>query len=162
MASIQPATSAAAGAEPRSDRVLKLVRVFDAPREAVYRAWTDPQRIVQWWGPEGMHVPEYSFDSRVGGAWRTVMRSKDGTDHICSGVYQEMTPPERLVMTWAWEEDGVRGHETTLTIELRAQEADKTELTLTQEVFASRSSRDGHEGGWTSSFVCLAQYLEQE
>lgn len=162
MASIQPAAGAAAAAEPRRDRVLRIVRVFDAPREAVYRAWTDPKRIVRWWGPEGMHVPEFSFDSRVGGKWRTVMRSKEGNDHICSGVYKEMTPPERLVMTWAWEEDGVRGHETTLTIELRAKGAAKTELTLTQEVFESRESRDGHNSGWTSSFVCLAQYLERE
>jgi uncharacterized protein YndB with AHSA1/START domain len=77
---------------------------------------------------------------RVGGAWRTVMSSPEGKDHIVSGVYREITRPERLVLTWAWEEEGVRGHETLVTIEL-AETPGGTRLELTQEGF--ESERDG-------------------
>jgi uncharacterized protein YndB with AHSA1/START domain len=107
-------------AKPKPDdaRVLRLFRSFAAPRDRVFRAFTVPTQMVKWWGPKGFMVPACVLDVRVGGAWHTVMRSPEGQDHIVSGVYQEITPPERLVFTWGWETEGVRGHETIVTIEL--------------------------------------------
>jgi uncharacterized protein YndB with AHSA1/START domain len=160
MASSQRAAGAAATDAP-SDKTLRIVRVFDAPIAMVFEAWTVPEQLVQWWGPEGHHVPEYRIDMREGGAWRTVMRDADGGDHIVSGVYHEISPPNRLVFSWAWETDGERGHETVITIELKAR-GEQTELTLTQREFETKESCELHSLGWNSSFVCLDSYLREE
>jgi uncharacterized protein YndB with AHSA1/START domain len=146
--------------KPDESRVLRLSRRLPAPRERVFRALTEAEQLVKWWGPEGFTVPEHSLDLRPGGAWRTVMRSSEGKDHIVSGVYREIVPPARLVFTWAWETDGPRGHETLVTIELH-ERGDGTELTLRQELFESESSRDRHAHGWSSCFDCLEEALAE-
>ena len=107
-------------AQPNTNeaRVLRLSRSFAAPRERVFRAFTAPAQMVKWWGPKGWTVPACTLDARPGGDWHTVMRSPEGKDHVVSGVYRQVLPPERLVFTWAWEGDGARGHETVVTIEL--------------------------------------------
>jgi len=151
MATPRTAAAESAGA----DQILRLVRTFAAPRAAVFRAWTDPQQLVQWWGPEGYTVPVCDMDPRESGAWRTCMLSPEGTQHWVSGIYREIAEPDRLVFTWAWDDDnGERGHETVITIELRDKDGG-TELTLTQQPFESVESRDAHNQGWTSSFNCL-------
>ena len=153
-----PATQMAAN-DDSSERTLHLVRAFEAPCQVVYDAWTDPRQIIQWWGPKGVTVAEHAFDIRPGGHWRTNKRGPDGVDHIASGVYHELSPPERLVMSWAWESAGVRGHETLLTIEFKDLGNQRCELHLTQELFESIDSRRRHEEGWCSSFECLTDYL---
>lgn len=142
------------------DRVLCLRRTFDAPRERVFRAWTDPEQLVRWWGPRGFTVPEHAMDVREGGAWRTTMRSPEGRDHVVSGVYREIDPPRRLAFTWGWETDGVRGHETLVTVELHERDGG-TELVLTQATFETADGRDRHEEGWSSSLDCLADALAE-
>ena len=139
--------------------VLRITRHFAAPREQVFRAWTEPARLIRWWGPRGFTVPQWQMDVREGGAWRTTMRSPDGKDHIVSGVYREITPPARLVFTWGWEADGVRGHETVVTIEFLERDGG-TELRLTQERFESQELRDRHQQGWSSSLDCLEEALK--
>ena len=89
------------------------------------------------------------MDVREGGAWRTVMRNAEGAAHIVSGVYREIAPPRRLVMTWGWEQpDGSRGHETTIELDFEPA-PDGTRLRLVQRVFAtvgaSRRSPHGLE-----------------
>jgi uncharacterized protein YndB with AHSA1/START domain len=140
------------------DMVLRLSRSFAAPRERVFRAFTAPTQLVKWWGPKGFTVPACTLDVRAGGAWSTVMRSPEGKDHVVSGVYREISPPERLVFTWGWEEDGARGHETTVTIEL-FETSGGTRLELTHERFQTDDSRDRHGHGWSSCFDCLEQAL---
>ena len=158
MAKANPKPAKAAG---RSRLELVLKRVFDAPRDVVFRAWTDPERRARWWGPKGFTVPEYKMDVRPGGAWRTCMRSPDGEIYWVQGVYREIVAPERLVFTWAWEDEhGNPGHETLVTVEFRAR-GDKTELTLTHSVFESAKSRDAHKSGWSSSLDCLAEFLAE-
>ena len=157
MTATDMAASAAAADTPES-RTLRIVRTYDAPREAVFRAWTVPEQIASWWGPEGVNCPEYRFDVRPGGEWRTVMRNAEGGEHVACGQFREITPPDRLIMTWAWETDGVRGHETILTIDLRDVDG-RTELTLTQALFESVESRDNHDGGWTSSLKKFDAYM---
>jgi len=152
------ATAQASATEPAPETTLTVIRSFDAPMEAVFQAWTVPEQLIQWWGPEGMHVPEHRMDVRDGGSWRTVMRGSEG-DHIVAGDYREVSPPDRLVFTWAWETDGARGHETVITISLRDL-GGRTELTLTQEDFETKDARDNHRLGWTSSFACLETHLQ--
>ena len=145
-------------AQSEDPQVLRISRSFAAPREQVFRALTEPDQLVKWWGPRGFTVPECALAVRPGGAWRTVMRSPEGRDHIVSGVYREVVPPARLVFTWAWEGEGGRGHETLVTIELHEQ-GDRTELTLRQETFESESARDQHAHGWASCLDCLEEAL---
>jgi uncharacterized protein YndB with AHSA1/START domain len=147
-------------AQPKAEEplVLRLSRRLPAPRELVFRALTEPAELARWWGPAGFTVPECTLDARPGGAWRTVMRSPEGRDHIVSGVYREIRPPTRLVLTWAWETEGTRGHETLVTIELHEQ-GEATLLELHHELFESESSRDQHRHGWSSCFDCLEQAL---
>jgi uncharacterized protein YndB with AHSA1/START domain/predicted enzyme related to lactoylglutathione lyase len=152
-------TSARRRAGDAGGRRLIIVRDFAAPRALVFKAFTDPAHLVRWWGPQGFTVPECRMDVRPGGVWRTVMRSPSGTDHPVGGVFQEIVPSRRLAMTWAWEgENGRRGHETVLTIELDDRRAG-TRLTLTQEPFESAKARNSHRGGWQSSFECLVEAL---
>jgi uncharacterized protein YndB with AHSA1/START domain len=76
-----------------------ITRVFDAPRELVFRAWTDPRHMARWWGPRDFTNPVCELDARPGGAHRIVMRSPDGIEFPCKGVYREVSAPARIVMT---------------------------------------------------------------
>jgi uncharacterized protein YndB with AHSA1/START domain len=146
--------------KPNDDLILRLSRSFAAPRDRVFQAFIFPTRLVKWWGPKGFTVPACTLDVRAGGAWRTVMRSPEGKDHIVSGVYREIAPPARLVFTWAWEADGARGHETVVTIEL-FETPGGTRLELTHERFETQDSLDRHRHGWSSCFDCLEEALAE-
>lgn len=151
--------TATATTESRTaDRTLTIERVFKASPEKVFKAWTDPAILVKWWGPEGFDTPECEMDVRAGGAWRTKMVSPDGQSHTVSGVYREISPPKRLVMTWAWEQEGERGHETTIEVTF-APSGTGTKMRLVQSVFESTNSRDMHNQGWTSTFNDLERVL---
>ena len=76
-----------------------ITRIFDAPRELVFKAWTEPGHMTQWWGPRGFSNPICEMDVRNGGAYRLVMRSPDGVDYPIKGVFREIVRPERIVMT---------------------------------------------------------------
>jgi uncharacterized protein YndB with AHSA1/START domain len=161
VADVSDASGTRAGGDSGdSDRTLVIERVFGASPEQVFAAWTDPAILVEWWGPETFHTPEYAMDVREGGAWRTVMRNEKGETHIVSGVYREIAPPRRLVMTWGWQQpDGTRGHETTVELDFEPV-ADGTRLRLVQRVFATPDQRDGHRMGWMSSFNKLEELVE--
>jgi uncharacterized protein YndB with AHSA1/START domain len=151
---------AAAARAASEANVLRMEREFAAPPERVFAAFTDPKLFAQWWGPEGMACPVCEIDLRVGGAWRTCMRGTMG-EHWVSGVYREIAPPRRLSFTWAWEENGARGHETIVEIEFLPA-GRNTRLVLRHSGFASAESRDKHSHGWGSSFDCLAKFLQGE
>jgi uncharacterized protein YndB with AHSA1/START domain len=142
-----------------ADRTLEITRVFDAPRELVFKVWTQPEHLVRWWGPKGFTTPSCQVDVRPGGAYRTLIRSADGKEHCMRGVYREVTEPERLVMTFAWEDEaGNPGHETLVTVDF-ADQAGKTRLTFRHGVFETVADRDSHFGGWSSFMDRLAEYL---
>jgi len=110
-----PASTSAAAETSAPELV--VTRVFDAPPRLVFEAWTDPAHVARWWGPKGFTMPSCDMDVRPGGAFRVCMRSPDGMDHWLRGVYREIVAPERLVLTWAWEDaDGKPGHETVVTV----------------------------------------------
>jgi uncharacterized protein YndB with AHSA1/START domain len=140
---------------------LTIRRRFPHPREAVFRAWTDPEAVAAWWGPEGCTASVFEMDVRPGGAWRTGILVSEGKEHFVGGVYREVKAPERLVFTWAWENVGDSRHETVIVLEF-FDRGGATELVLTQTRFESVESRDQHNKGWSSSFNCLAQYLSEQ
>jgi uncharacterized protein YndB with AHSA1/START domain len=128
---------------------LRLTRVVPAPRDAVFRAWTEPEALKRWWVPfPGMSVPAAEVDLRPGGRYRLTMRNAKGEEFHLHGVYREVRPPERLVYTWRWEgtERGVDG-ETLVTVDFEASGA-TTLLHLTHEQFPDADARDRHGIGW--------------
>ncbi|NJM92609.1 MAG: SRPBCC domain-containing protein [Rhodospirillaceae bacterium] len=101
----------------------------------------------------------YKADVRAGGSFRFGTRSPENTEHWAHGTYREVTPPERLVFTTAWENsDGSPKHETVVTLTFAEQDG-KTKLTLKQTLFESVTSRDLHRGGWSSTLDLLEDYL---
>src|SRR5271165_2323329 len=82
-----------------AERELVITRIFDAPRELVFRMWTDPRHVAQWWGPDGFTNPVCEMDVRPGGALHIVMRGPDGTQYPMRGEFREIIEPERLVFT---------------------------------------------------------------
>ncbi|MGH7675151.1 MAG: SRPBCC family protein [Gemmatimonadales bacterium] len=150
-------TSAAAGP---TDRILVIERVFDAPPELVFKAWTEREAIMRWMAPTGFTIPSCDGDLRPGGAWRMSMRTPDGAELRLEGVYREIVPPRRLVFTHVWlDGDGRPGHETLVTVTF-ADRGGKTALTFQQAVFESQAERDAHRGGWTECFDRLGAYLD--
>lgn len=144
------------------ERTLVITRTFEAPRERVFDAWIDPRHLVHWWGPHGFTVPAYEMDVRPGGAYRIEMRSAEHGVHVIRGVYRQIEPPVRLVMTWAWEdENGEPGHETLLTLTFEEAHGG-TVLTLHQALFESAAQRDSHRGGWSESLERLAALVSAD
>jgi uncharacterized protein YndB with AHSA1/START domain len=142
-----------------TERELVITRVFDAPRDLVWRAWTEPERIKQWSAPKGFTIPVAEGELRPGGAWKSCMRKPDGTDLWLAGVYREIDEPRRLVFTHAWlDEHGDPGPETLVTVTF-VERGGKTEMTFRQSGFESTESRDGHAGGWNECFDRLDELL---
>jgi uncharacterized protein YndB with AHSA1/START domain len=140
-----------------------ITRVFDAPREVVFKAWTDPKQLAKWFGPKGFTNPVCEADARVGGAWHIVMCSPDGTEHPCGGVYREVVEPERLVFTnIATDKEGnpILDGLTTVIFE---KHGGKTKLTLrtraTAVVEYATAHLKGMEAGWTQTLERLAEEL---
>jgi len=143
-----------------SQLALEIVRVFDAPRGLVFKAWTEPEHLARWWGPRGFDLPSCRIELRTGGAYLFHMRGPDGLDHWSSGHFREVVEPELLVLVGGWvDADGKpKGPESVTRVMLEDLGA-KTRLTVCQEIFESETSRDQHRRGWTSSFERLAEYL---
>ena len=113
---------APASTEPSAETAtLRLTRRFQASPEALFTAFTDSRRLVRWFGPKGMTVPDCRIDLREGGGWRACMRSPQGNEHCVGGVYREIRRPNRLVFTWIWEQGEMSGAETLVTLDFVAQ-----------------------------------------
>ena len=137
---------------------LTLVREFSAPPEAVWRAWTEPEALKRWFGPDAGAVSLAQTDVRVGGRFHVVFNTLDGEKHDVSGAYREVVPCSKLVFTWSWISTPERISQVTLTF--RPTKAG-TELTLLHEQFFDMAARDGHEKGWTGTMEKLAKYLQE-
>jgi uncharacterized protein YndB with AHSA1/START domain len=144
-----------------ADRVLVITRIFDAPRELVFKAWTDPEHLVRWMGPRGFKSTIVRNELRPGGQYRIHMAGPEGDDHWTQGVFREIVEPERLVMAgnWADAQGNPTSPENLLTLTFEVHEEKKTRLTLHQALFESVTARDAHRGGWNSSLDRLAEYL---
>lgn len=121
-----------------ADREIVLSRVFDAPRELVFKAWTDSQHVAQWWGPNGFTTTVHEMDVRPGGVWRFVMHGPDGVDYDNKMVFAEVVEPERLVFNHSSGAEGDAGFDTIVTF---VDEGAKTRLTIRQ-IYATAAERD--------------------
>jgi uncharacterized protein YndB with AHSA1/START domain len=157
-ASLKDATRKAALTTP-SDREIRTERVFDAPRELVWQAFTDPNLVAQWWGRGNKLVIE-RLEVERGGHWRFVEHSPDGV-HGFEGRFREVTRPERLVMTFEW--DGMPGHVIIENVTFEEMGNNRTRVVNVSQ-FYSTEERDGMlasgmEGGLNQSYAALDRLL---
>lgn len=142
-----------------SERELTITRVFNAPRSLVFKVWTQPEHFSRWLGPKDFTTIGCQMNVQVGGMYRACIRSPEGNDHWMQGVYREITEPERLVFTFAWEDENNQPkHETLVTVTFEEHD-NKTLMTFQQAIFESIESRDSHNTGWSECFDRLATYL---
>lgn len=122
-----------------SDREYEMKREFNAPRQLVFQAYTDPEHIPHWWGPRSTTTIVDQMDVRPGGNWRYIHRDPDGSENAFNGEYREVVPPERLVYTFEWE--GMPGHVIVESLAFTEQ-GGKTTITSTS-LFASPEDFEG-------------------
>ncbi len=140
---------------------LEIKRFINAPRARVYKAWTDPEQLKQWWGPEGVRTRSFAADARVGGKYRWDLLNQEGEEMTVFGEYRELIAGKKIVFTWKWEDD--EAWETTnsvVTIELSDRDGG-TEVKLTHEKLPSEASRDRHNEGWSSVLDRLEKFFSK-
>jgi uncharacterized protein YndB with AHSA1/START domain len=152
---------------------ITITRTFDAPREDVWKLWTDPEEVKKWWGPKGFAAPYIKIDFKVGGEYLNCMRSPEGKDFWSKGVYREIVALERLVMTDSFADE--KGNtvpasqygmsedfplEMLITVMFEEHDG-KTKLTLQHVGIPSGADSEGAQQGWNESFDKLAEYLER-
>jgi uncharacterized protein YndB with AHSA1/START domain len=147
------------GTATASDLDLVINRTFDAPRDVVWKAWAE--RMGEWSAPKGFSIPVGEGDVRPGGKWHASMKGSDGVELNLGGVYREVVPPERLVFTHAWQDANGRSSPETVVTVVLIDRGDKTEMNFRQTGFDSVGARDGHAGGWGSSFDRLAELVSE-
>jgi uncharacterized protein YndB with AHSA1/START domain len=135
---------------------LVLTRTFDAPRDLVFKVWTDPQHVALWWGPQGFTTIVHQMDVRPGGAWRYSMRAPDGNSYPFNGQYVEVLRPERLVFVGTIHE--VQEHKVWTEI-LFADEGGKTKITVHQVYSFESDATRGAPIGWSQQLDRLEKYL---
>ena len=142
-----------------AERELTITRIFNAPRERVFKAWTDPKELAKWWGPKTFTNPVCEVDLKLGGTLRIVMRAPDGGEYPMQGIFREIVPPSRLVFTnIALDKDGHHIIEGLTTVTF-AEDGGKTKLTLQTRGVAvvdyAAAYLQGMEAGWTQSLEKL-------
>ncbi|MGH1419632.1 MAG: SRPBCC family protein [Hyphomicrobiaceae bacterium] len=142
-----------------NDLGLTIVRVFDAPRELMFRMWSEKAHMTRWFGPDDSTIEDADMDFRVGGAWHSTLRSPSGNVHRMQGIYREIVANERIVFTHAWvQEEGGLGWETLVTVTF-SDDGGKTKLTFQQGEFETMNARDMHVDGWTKTLNGLEAHL---
>jgi uncharacterized protein YndB with AHSA1/START domain len=157
--------------EEPANRELVITRIFAAPRELVFKAFTECERLMRWWGPKGSTLPVCKIDLRVGGVWHYCMRSPEGQDSWGTGVYREIVEPERIVYTDSFSDAegnvvpashyGMSGDwslELLVTVTFEEHEG-KTKLTMRQVGIPAGEDSDLTEAGWNESFDKLVEDL---
>ena len=147
--------------EPGKQEIF-MTRVFDAPRELVFKVCSDPKLVPNWWGPRRLTTHVEAMDVRPGGTWRFVQRDPDGHEFGFHGVYHDVVAPERVVQTFEFE--GVPGHAVLSTVRFENL-GGKTKL-IQQDVFQSVDDRDamvqtGMESGASETMDRLAELVEK-
>jgi uncharacterized protein YndB with AHSA1/START domain len=145
-----------------SDTEIQITREFDAPRDLVFKAMTDPTLLARWWGPRKYRTIVDKMDARPGGAWRMRNIAADGGEHAFRGEFREIVPPERVV--WTFEYEPLPGHVSVETMTLT--EHDGRTLLTVRDRFASKEDRDGMiesgmESGARESYERLEELLAE-
>ncbi len=147
-------------ANVKNKPALTLHRKFAVAPEKVWRAWTDPQAIAQWWGPGGpAKVSVVEVDVRVGGRFRMVFGGLEGREHECAGIYREVVPNRKLVFTWCWP-NSTPDRVSQVTILFTAA-GGGTDFEFRHEQFFDEAARDGHKRGWSETLVKLERFLQE-
>jgi uncharacterized protein YndB with AHSA1/START domain len=160
--------------QTKKGKDLIITRIFDAPRELVWKAWTVPELAMRWWGPEGFTAPVTKIDLRVGGKYLYAMRSPEGKDFWSTGVYRELVPMERIVATDSFSDEkgnvvpasyyGMTGDwpsELLATMTFEDQKG-KTRFTLRHECLPPGEMTESAKAGWNGSFDKLEKVLAEE
>ncbi|WP_425044362.1 SRPBCC family protein [Primorskyibacter sp. S87] len=138
---------------------LKIVREYPVAPKVLFAWISEGARLLRWWGPEGVHVPEHNLDFSRIGPWYSVMENKDGQQFMVSGHVTHVRPDVSVGFTWAWhDENGTRGAESHVTLAVEATETG-ARLVLDHRDLADDDVSANHEAGWTSSFNKLATVL---
>jgi uncharacterized protein YndB with AHSA1/START domain len=145
------------------EQEMVMTRFFDAPCKLVFKTYTDPNLIPQWWGPKRLTTSVVKMDVRPRGIWRLVQRDSDGNEYVFNGMYHEIVPPKRLVYTFEFE--GMPGHVTVETVTFEEEHGGKTKLT-TKSFFQTVEDRDimlnlRVGAGGAESMDCLAELLKE-
>jgi uncharacterized protein YndB with AHSA1/START domain len=135
---------------------LVLTRTFDAPRKLVFKAWTDPKHLAQWWGPRGFTTNIREMDVRPGGAWSYAMRGPDGKDYPFDGVYREVVEPERLVFDGTIH--GAPGQRVWTEVTF-VERGSKTEINVRQLYSFESDATRGARIGWNQQLDRFAEFL---
>ena len=156
----------------RRQQSIVITRIFEAPRELVWKAWTDPEHVMRWWGPKDFTAPVIKIDFRVGGKYLFCMHSPDGQDYWSTGVYREITPMDRIVCTDSFSDEngnivsatyyGMSADfplEMLVTVTFEEHEG-KTKLTLEHDDLPTGAEGRGAQQGWNESFDKLAESLK--
>jgi uncharacterized protein YndB with AHSA1/START domain len=144
-------------------RELHVERVFDAPRERVFAAYTDPELIPKWWGPRNATTIVEEMDATTGGDWRFRARGEDGNEIVFRGVYREVVAPERIVQTFEW--DGMPGYVSVDSVSFE-ELGDRTRV-ISDSIFFTAEERDGMlesgmEGGMNETYDRLDELLAEQ
>jgi uncharacterized protein YndB with AHSA1/START domain len=134
-----------------------MTRVFDAPRELVFKAWTKAEYLTQWWGPDGFTVPVCEVDFRAGGVLRFVFRGPDGKDYPFDGSYVEIVEPEKIVFKGNIHD--VPGQDVFTTVTFATEQGGKTKLTVHQTYAFESDATRGARIGWSQTLDHLAQFV---
>jgi len=141
---------------------LEISRVIEAPRDRVYAAWTDPEQLKKWFGPENVRTRNLIADARVGGEFRWDIINSEGEEMTMRGEFRELQPDKKIVFTWQWEDDeDWENHISIVTVELYDRDGG-TELRLTHEQLPNEESRDGHTRGWESALDKLERLFSSK
>jgi uncharacterized protein YndB with AHSA1/START domain len=160
--------------ESKNKNELVITREFDAPVERVWKAWTDPESVKRWFGPREWSTPVYKIDFRVGGKMLMAMRGPDGKDIWGTGIYREIVPLKKIVVTDSFADE--KGNvvpathygmnpdmplEMLITVTLEKLGPNKTRMTLRHSGMPS-SEQTGANQGWSEMFDKLVQYLAKQ
>lgn len=139
---------------------LILTRSFKASRSKVFQAWTEPEELKKWWLlGQGWRLNIVEVDLRVGGKYRIgLVSTQQGVTHEVSGIFQEVSPPERLVYTWTTKDPGSTGDNSLVTVEFR-EKGSSTEVVLKHERLAGGQSRQSTYEGWLTVLDGLARLI---
>ena len=145
---------------PREEAlVLEIDRVLPAAPAVVFAAFTDPDELARWWGPEGFTIPSLKFPARTGESYRIQMQPPAGDPFHLSGEFREVDSPVRLTYTFVWEEPDPDDVETLVGLSFRDLGANSTEVALRQGPFRTEARRALHRDGWRDSFDKLEQLI---
>jgi len=150
-----PPTDAARG---QLAATLIVRRLIHATPEKLFAAWTQPQHLVHWWGPQNVACPAAEIDLRIGGAYRIANRFPDGSVVWIAGIFELIEPPHRLIYTWKLESQTGPAERVTVCFE-RLETS--TEVIVTHERIADEAARKSHEHGWTGCLDSLFRYARQ-